>query len=1253
MESWPADDRNIEDIPRKEGKGKRKEIFQYPNLDHGLLEALTLVEKENRLEWSSLVKSYGTLYLTPAGKPVKIFPATRPPSITFPRITPGRRAERGANFLRTHFPDVEIAAELIREEIETDAKVSHDRDVYNPYDGNLLETVTSYESSRPVSLHLAFPMGELGRDLNISPFLPSENGRVFSPAATPVRSFDTPISQIASPRYDPPNLAQGALLAVRTYGITCVLGMRSSDTPKKVKLFDVATISPFDVGGHQMIDVKFPSVHDLLVVNDQGMVFSYNFTSGKPFIIFDYSTLSSMSEVMSDDFWRLSLGANIDTCLLTSSKVLRQLDSRVGPLMHGESRLLKDMITAVEDQDGHLIRLCTTSQLFWIDDRNPGKPILGYNHNRSFDRTLRTDTVSFQNTPFTFLTSRKNGMVHVYSVSRSNENGLIHANGIPHCLTSATDFEDSLIGQLFAHHSYLAWDQSFSLLRLSRRGAIHMIELGLSDEIEILTPNLEWSEDVKELDLSASTLRPDIGPLGNREYVEVDFSEMYHHIFVERARRDEEYEEKNAEDVYDLVDRLPLYWQDTNVPIEHMLTTYDIAFRSGDEPDGASRADFLTGSIINSTRGYRALQQGRLSPASLGQGFGWYHNIGSTLQVLDSTVHHNVEDILEHLRKYDLVYSPDRTAQSLRRESKAREQLALDLALSQDVFFVQPLKPPASVPDDLESMTEALSIGNKPPSVDFRYLRPMPRKTADEGREEGGDDDPEMSYPLGVRLLLKEWAAGTDPDTYVYVDPYGDPTEEPTRIQPKSNLPKSTQPKRPPVVVASSAMVPTVQPTSSRGTFFPQSQPAIVPVLRSTSQSQISNALPATSSQELMTSTHIFPGPHEGRPPPAAKKKPAKKRLGVFCCRVGHASETGLTASPVSPPYGWKKACILSFFFASFRLHRGPGSTSNFPYDSAAYNDFLRRNKAVVCALSASYISTFAGYPLDSLKSRLQTTKTPISVSRLAAVVYRDEGVVGFYRGLWIPLITISFVRAASFTIYTRTKEFCRDHNYLTRNSIIDASLVGGISGAMSGALISFGSAPFELVKVRRQLEFAIAASKGVQLTKAPKTWEAVKEIFQSNGITGLYTGFRMHFVRDTTGTALYFLEYDGMRHLLGRDRSGDQGLTPAWLPIPASIVPFFCGSLSGVSSWALIYPLDVVKTKIQQRSLAGERYRGPWETLYRLVRGPDPNNPKPLLAGIARIYRGLGVSAVRSITTHGLLWTFFDLVSNYIDHLP
>lgn len=37
--------------------------------------------------------------------------------------------------------------------------------------------------------------------------------------------------------------------------------------------------------------------------------------------------------------------------------------------------------------------------------------------------------------------------------------------------------------------------------------------------------------------------------------------------------------------------------------------------------------------------------------------------------------------------------------------------------------------------------------------------------------------------------------------------------------------------------------------------------------------------------------------------------------------------------------------------------------------------------------------------------------KTRISLLKLAGHVYREEGVTGFYRGLWIPLVTISFVR--------------------------------------------------------------------------------------------------------------------------------------------------------------------------------------------------------------------------------------------------
>jgi len=49
-------------------------------------------------------------------------------------------------------------------------------------------------------------------------------------------------------------------------------------------------------------------------------------------------------------------------------------------------------------------------------------------------------------------------------------------------------------------------------------------------------------------------------------------------------------------------------------------------------------------------------------------------------------------------------------------------------------------------------------------------------------------------------------------------------------------------------------------------------------------------------------------------------------------------------------------------------------------------------------------------------------------------------------------------------------------------------------------------------MQVRRQLEYSIAHSKGITLVRPPGTVEAVREIFRTNGLCGLYTGFRLHF---------------------------------------------------------------------------------------------------------------------------------------------
>lgn len=49
----------------------------------------------------------------------------------------------------------------------------------------------------------------------------------------------------------------------------------------------------------------------------------------------------------------------------------------------------------------------------------------------------------------------------------------------------------------------------------------------------------------------------------------------------------------------------------------------------------------------------------------------------------------------------------------------------------------------------------------------------------------------------------------------------------------------------------------------------------------------------------------------------------------------------------------------------------------------------------------------------------------------------------------------------------------------------------------------------------------------------------------------------------------------------------------------------------------------ELSQTKAQQRALSGLTPRTPAEQFHRLVRGTGRDCPKPLLSGIARLYRG------------------------------
>ncbi|KAJ8078873.1 hypothetical protein PM082_013157 [Marasmius tenuissimus] len=454
----------------------------------------------------------------------------------------------------------------------------------------------------------------------------------------------------------------------------------------------------------------------------------------------------------------------------------------------------------------------------------------------------------------TLLLSRKNGLVTVHDVLHDE---LVHADGHPYILTTGSS--DTFVGHTFTPKG----NDEASLFRIFSDGRLVRYGLDWGSAGEVATRLPADASALSELD---SYPQPDLGPVGGRAFRKVDLRPAYKYLFG--ARFDPlDYEPRDDTD--EVLDSLSTYWQRTEAPAEHVLTTHDIVRSCSDEPENQSRADFLTDNSFISTNGYREALQNRLPVDSLMRNAQWHRDIGNTLLECPSFSMGGIQSLVDSLASFDLSGTDDGDDYLHQKEVAAREELALDLVLSKDVFCHRPVSLSTS---GLETMTGALSLSEEPPAVAFSFLQPS-HKVDHYSREEG-EKDTEVEMPPGVRLLLKEWEIGSDPNDAVFTDPYGD-QDPPTIVRknlavsppPLDSTPSEAPAPAPPIVLASKISAPP------RIVFKPPQTPQ-------TFSQPIGNfeAQPESDSQGPLASTQVLPGPFGARP----KKKPVKKRLGGF-----------------------------------------------------------------------------------------------------------------------------------------------------------------------------------------------------------------------------------------------------------------------------------------------------------------------------------------------------------------------------------
>lgn len=315
----------------------------------------------------------------------------------------------------------------------------------------------------------------------------------------------------------------------------------------------------------------------------------------------------------------------------------------------------------------------------------------------------------------------------------------------------------------------------------------------------------------------------------------------------------------------------------------------------------------------------------------------------------------------------------------------------------------------------------------------------------------------------------------------------------------------------------------------------------------------------------------------------------------------------------------------------------------------------------------AGYISGAVGIvignPLDILKVRLQASASsaspsPTATSSLSAQPPPSSSTSAlsllrkFSTGTAAPILGYGALNALLFVSYNRSEELL--NRALSPNGLSSPTPTGSttgsnlwttfLAGAIGGLATWVVSTPTELVKCRAQLSTNPQAS----------SWDITKRVLRSEGgLRGLYFGGTVTALRDSVGYGFYFWSYELTTRWMGqwsRAHEGEQGGAFAGSETAKTLL---CGGLAGIVTWASIFPLDVIKTRVQAQVLGAGTIAVVTGESSPLLRSPASKRLGAIEVarnayregGLRVFFRGLAVCSVRAFIVNAVQWATYEWI--------
>jgi len=268
---------------------------------------------------------------------------------------------------------------------------------------------------------------------------------------------------------------------------------------------------------------------------------------------------------------------------------------------------------------------------------------------------------------------------------------------------------------------------------------------------------------------------------------------------------------------------------------------------------------------------------------------------------------------------------------------------------------------------------------------------------------------------------------------------------------------------------------------------------------------------------------------------------------------------------------------------------------------------------------AAGGVGIIVGQPFDTLKVRMQIASGNHEGVAKQASERGLKAIFSMYRGIVPPMMTSGFVSSLNFGGFELVRRSLHD-----RSKGIDPLYVHWLAGCGGALPVTLITCPIVLVKIQQQ-----SAHKSVSIINC------VRELTREAGIRGLYRGFGLHALLEGYGRGWYMLAYETSKRALNADYASGKRHD---LPIEARMA---AGAVAGVVGWLSIYPLDVLRSRINAQGVGGaeKRYSGVIDCARKTWRE----------GGIRAFYKGLTFSMLRAAPVAAVVLPTFDLTNRWL----